>query len=49
MVEKKTVKKVAKPVVKKKEVENKVEAADFSGKYIQAIGRRKTAVAQVRL
>ncbi len=49
MVEKKTVKKVAKPVVKEKEVEKKAEAADFSGKYIQAIGRRKTAVAQVRL
>ncbi|MEI7620037.1 MAG: 30S ribosomal protein S9 [Candidatus Falkowbacteria bacterium] len=52
MVEKKTVKKVAKPVVakeKEKEVEKKSEAADFSGKYVQAIGRRKTAVAQVRL
>jgi small subunit ribosomal protein S9 len=50
MVEKKTVKKVAKPVaVKEKEAEKKSEAADFSGKYIQAIGRRKTAVAQVRL
>ncbi len=49
MAEKKTVKKVAKPVAKEKEVEKKSEAADFSGKYIQAIGRRKTAVAQVRL
>ncbi|MFA4942725.1 MAG: 30S ribosomal protein S9 [Patescibacteria group bacterium] len=50
MVEKKTVKKVAKPVVaKEKEVEKKSEPADFSGKYVQAIGRRKTAVAQVRL
>jgi small subunit ribosomal protein S9 len=25
------------------------KSADFSGKYIQAIGRRKTAIAQVRL
>jgi len=54
MAEKKTIKKVAKPVVvkdkaKEKEIEKKSEAADFSGKYIQAIGRRKTAVAQVRL
>jgi len=50
MAEKKIVKKVAKPAaVKEKEVEKKAEAADFSGKYIQAIGRRKTAVAQVRL
>jgi small subunit ribosomal protein S9 len=43
MAEKKVIK------TEEKEVEKKSEAADFSGKYIQAIGRRKTAVAQVRL
>jgi len=32
-----------------KEVEKKSEAADFTGKYVQATGRRKTASARVRL
>jgi small subunit ribosomal protein S9 len=53
MAEKKTVKKVVKPaakeVAKEKDTEKKGDAEKFSGKYIQAIGRRKTAVAQVRL
>jgi small subunit ribosomal protein S9 len=32
-----------------KEVDRKIDVADFKGKYISAIGRRKTAAAQVRL
>jgi small subunit ribosomal protein S9 len=53
-VKKDTKKEVKKEVAPKEapsvkaEIE-KAESADFSGKYIKAIGRRKTAVAQVRL
>lgn len=32
-----------------KELEKSPETADFSGEFLQAIGRRKTAVAQIRL
>jgi len=52
-VVKKTV--VKKPAVKKEEVtikapkETKTSKSIFSGKYISAIGRRKTAIARVRL
>ena len=35
--------------VEGQEVDRKMEAADMKGKYILAIGRRKTAAAQVRL
>jgi small subunit ribosomal protein S9 len=49
MAEKKVVKK-AKPAVKAEVAEKDTEkVADFKGKYIPAIGRRKTASAQVRL
>ncbi|MFA5247728.1 MAG: 30S ribosomal protein S9 [Patescibacteria group bacterium] len=41
-------KEVSKEAVVKKEKKEK-ETIGFSGKYIQALGRRKTAVAQVRL
>ena len=44
--EKKEVKKEEKKVEKKAD---KIEDANFSSKYTRAVGRRKTAVAQVRL
>ena len=47
MTEKKT--KDKGEVAEKEEKEPKFEGVEFSGKYIQAVGRRKTAVAQVRL
>lgn len=47
---KKEVKKEVKKVIDKKEIPVKDSVVKvFSGKYIQAIGRRKTSVAQVRL
>ena len=47
--EPKVVKVVPKVKVAKPEIETKNETADFSGKYITAIGRRKTAIARIRL
>ncbi len=44
MAEKTTTKKVT-----EKEVEKKSETTEFTGKYVQATGRRKTASARVRL
>ncbi len=47
MTEKKT--KAKDEAVEKEEKDAKSEIPEFSGTYIQAIGRRKTAVAQVRM
>jgi len=50
MSEKKTVKeKEIKPEAEKVEKTDKAESVEFTGKYLKAIGRRKTSVAQVRL
>ena len=38
-----------KPVVEKTVIEKQIQPAKLSGKYFYAIGKRKTAVAQVRL
>ena len=41
-------KKLSDQTIEKKDVKNTV-FTDFKGKYIQAVGRRKTSVAQIRL
>jgi small subunit ribosomal protein S9 len=49
MSTKKTIKKSEEAAVKKETAEVKVETSSTKGKYIKAIGRRKTASAQVRI
>jgi small subunit ribosomal protein S9 len=48
-MEKKTTNKKVKKEVKKDEEKKTADIVEFSGEYIKAIGRRKTAVAQVRM